>query len=175
MVNVVTAVDVLAPENVRKLVIDCVNTELGELEDIFDDESIDETDAVSTEVTVLEIDEHEDTVAETEMLRDCNELNETKGLRDSTDADEDEDILREAIEERDSNGEVVDETDESNEILRRDDIDVDGELVFRKEIEGLDDDLNDIVACVDLDGEFVEAVVKLEEREGTVDTDAKVV
>ena len=117
-------------DKVSKLVTDCVITALDELEVTFDNEITDEADAVCTDVTVLDCEAHEETVAETEMLRDCNELIETAGLRDSTDAEEDEVILPEAIEERDNNDEIVDDIDEIDEILGRDDSDSNGVSVL---------------------------------------------
>ena len=87
-------------DKVSKLVTDCVITALDELEVTFDNEITDEADTVCTDVTALDCEAQEETVTETEILRDCNELDETTGLRDSTDADEEEVMLREAIEER---------------------------------------------------------------------------
>ena len=69
-------------------------------------------------------------MTETEILRDCSELDDTAGLRDSTDADEEEVMLREAIEERDNNDETVVDIDEIDEILGRDDSDSNGVYVL---------------------------------------------
>ena len=60
-----------------------------------------------------------ETVLETEMLFDLIELSEIVELRvDFTDADENDDILYVAIDERDNNGEDVDDKEATDERLK---------------------------------------------------------
>ena len=108
------------------------------------------------------------------MLRVFNALNETAGLRDSTDADADEVIVRVITEERDNNGEDEDDIDKTDEILRRADSDAVGVPVLRVDTDGLNDDFKLIVGRADIDGELVEETVKVEPRDESVETVAKV-
>ncbi len=83
----------------------------------LDDEITGETVAFCNAVVLLEIEAHDETVVKTEVLRDCIGLKDVAGLRDSTDAEDDDVILRVAIDERDKNGEDVIDKEATDEML----------------------------------------------------------
>ena len=87
------------------------------LEGTLDNEITDEPVGNCSAVVILEIEAHDETVLVTELLRDFSELKETAGVFDSIDADEDDVMLRVAIDERDNNGEDVDDNEATNEML----------------------------------------------------------
>jgi len=87
-------------------------------EGALDKEITAEPVASDSAVVVLELEAQDKTVVEPELLRDFNALEDDTGLNDdSTDTDEDDVVLRVAIEERDNNGDEVEDKEATNEML----------------------------------------------------------
>jgi len=86
-------------------------------DDTLDNEITAEVVTICKAVVVLELETHDETVAETELLRDFNTLEDDTGLLDSIDAEDDEVVLREAIDERDNKGDSVDDKEATVEVL----------------------------------------------------------
>jgi hypothetical protein len=87
-------------------------------EGALDEEITDEPVASDSAVVVLELEAQDETVVEPVLLRDFKALIDMTGLSDdSTDTDEDDVVLRVAIEEREKNGDEVEDKEATNEML----------------------------------------------------------
>ena len=116
--------DILAEIETTKTVAVTDIAALDVPEAILDDEITDETVGNCSAVVILEIEAYDVTVAETEILLDLIALKDETGLRESTDADDEDVILCVSIEERDNNGEDVDDNEATDETLPRAEKDV---------------------------------------------------
>ena len=165
-------VDVALVEEDIKDVNDMLVTALDVLDTTWDFEIIDEADAEGSAVVIPVIDAHDDTLFETNELRDCKALTDTAALSESTTTDGKDDVLRVAIAVLEANEEEVEDFVDMDEKLSCTDIDVIGDSELRVEVVGLSVSCKDRVDREEGSADFEEAVDTLESIDGADEEDA---